>query len=64
VGETCATASSRRRVFAQGLWFCFVGVLVGTRRAAPAQRAEDPLTGRSADPAEVGKLHRKCSGQE
>jgi hypothetical protein len=32
-----------------------VEVLVRTQRAAPAPRVEDPLNGRSADPAEVGK---------
>ena len=57
VGETCATASSRKRVFVQGSRFCCVEVLVGTQRDAPTQRDEDPLTGRSADPVEVGKLH-------
>jgi hypothetical protein len=41
-----------------------VEVLVGTQRAAPAPRVEDPLTRRSADPAEVGALRRKCSGKE
>jgi len=57
-------ASSCGGGFAHGPWICFVEVLVGTRRDAPAPRVEDPSTGRLVYPTEVGELCQKCLGQK